>query len=55
MNQLTIYELRALFWALKYVRQKTNNCGDVVRTLIPKIEGIIKEKSDEGRIGENRL
>jgi hypothetical protein len=33
MNDFTKYELQSLLWAIKYVRELTNNCGDIMRKL----------------------
>jgi hypothetical protein len=33
MNDFTKYELKSLVWAIKYVRERTNNCCDIMRKL----------------------
>lgn len=42
MNDFTKYELLSLLWAIEYVRERTNNCGDVMRILSPKIKEMIE-------------
>ena len=41
MNDFTKYELHSLLWAIGYVRERTNNCGDTMRALKPKIQSLI--------------
>lgn len=41
MSEFTKYELESLLWAISYVRERTNNCGDVMRALREKIESMI--------------
>ena len=41
MNDFTIYELKSLLWAIEYVRDRTNNCGDTMRALKTKIKEMI--------------
>ena len=41
MNDFTTYELQSLLWALNYVRDRTNNCGDTMRSLKIKIQSMI--------------
>jgi hypothetical protein len=42
MNEFTKYELKSILWAIEYVRERTNNCGDIMR----KLEGDIKYMTD---------
>lgn len=37
MNDFTRYELQSLLWAIDYVRERTNNCGDTMRSLQGKL------------------
>lgn len=41
MNDFTKYELQSLLWAIEYVRDRTNNCGDVMRATKLKIQSMI--------------
>lgn len=41
MNDFTKYELQSLLWAIEYVRERTNNCGDVLRATKLKIQSMI--------------
>ena len=41
MNDFTKYELQSLLWAVGYVRERTNNCGDTMRALKPKLQSLI--------------
>lgn len=45
MIEFTKYELQSLLWAIEYVRERTNNCGDVMRSLKPKIQSMIDNYS----------
>lgn len=38
MNEFTGRELKALLWAIEYVRERTNNMGDIMRELETKIK-----------------
>lgn len=42
MNDFTSYELHTLLWAIFYVRKRTNNCGDTMRSLRTKIQQMIE-------------
>lgn len=41
MNDFTKSELKSLLWAIIYVRDRTNNCGDIMRSLRSKIQSMI--------------
>jgi len=41
MNDFTITDLKYLLWAIKYVRDRTNNCGDAMRKLERNIQTMI--------------
>jgi hypothetical protein len=41
MNDFTKYELQSLLWAINYVRERTNNCGDSMRSLKVKLQSMI--------------
>jgi len=41
MNDFTIYELKSLLWAIDYVRDRTNNCGDTMHAMKTKIKEMI--------------
>ncbi len=41
MNGFTKYELQSLLWAIGYVRERTNNCGDTMRLLKKKLQSMI--------------
>lgn len=41
LQTLTKYELQTLLWAIHYVRERTNNCGDTMRELQRKIQIIV--------------
>lgn len=43
MNDFTKYELQSLLWAIEYVRERTNNCGDTMRSLQRKIKPMIDD------------
>lgn len=44
MNDFTLYELQSLLWAIDYVRERTNNRGDIMRALQGKLIEIINAK-----------
>lgn len=46
MSDFTKKELEYLRWAIKYVRERTNNCGDSMRALLSKIELMINNYCD---------
>ena len=55
MNDFTKYELKSLLWSIEYTRERTNNCGDAMRLLEPKIQSMIDnycEHEEEKIIGE---
>ncbi len=41
LESLTKYELQTLLWGIHYVRERTNNCGDTMRTLQRKIQVMV--------------
>jgi hypothetical protein len=41
VNNFTIAELKYLIWAIKYVRERTTNCGDAMRKLERDIQAMI--------------
>lgn len=41
LEDLTKYELQTLLWAIDFVREKTNNCGDTMRVLQRKVQDAI--------------
>ncbi len=41
MNDFTKDELQSFLWAIGYVRERTNNCGDKMRSLRTKIQSMI--------------
>lgn len=43
MNDFTKYELQSLLWAIAYVRDRTNNCGDTMCSLRTKIKEMIDD------------
>jgi hypothetical protein len=47
MNNFTTYELKSLLWAIDYVRERTNNCGDIMRALQGKLIEMIHESKDD--------
>lgn len=55
MNNFTEYELRSLLWAIKYVRERTTNCGDVMRSLMKRIDSMIKNKELETKEQQSQL
>lgn len=46
MNDFTKYELQSILWAIDYVRERTNNCGDTMRSLQGKLREIINNYCD---------
>lgn len=46
MNDFTKQELHSLLWSIEYVRERTNNCGDTMRRLKPKIQEMIDNYCD---------
>jgi len=52
MNDFTREELQSLLWAIRYVRERTNNCGDAMRSLRTKIQSIINDQDDEKAMNE---
>lgn len=47
MSEFTKYELQSLLWAIGFIRARTNNCGDVMRSLRTKIEKMIEDHKEE--------
>lgn len=45
--EFTQYELHSLLWAIDYVRGRTNNCGDAMRSLQGKLLSMIDTSSKE--------
>lgn len=43
LDGLTKYELQTLLWAIHYVRNRTNNCGDTMRSLQKKIQSLVDD------------
>jgi hypothetical protein len=46
MNEFNKYELQSLLWAIGYVRERTNNCGDTMRSLRTRIQEMIDNYCD---------
>jgi len=51
MNDFSRYDLQSLLWAINYVRERTNNSGDVMRRLKKDIQQRLDNYCEHENIG----